>query len=138
MLFDTSVRALSSAAYLEYFRREAMFRVWRVWTRPARVHMQRDHVLCRLLAGARIPVVSVVQGVGAGAAVGLVLLGDHIVVAEEAKILFPSLSLDLVVEFQEVAHSQDAVHGRLAVECAVWPMPVVAMQEWLQGCLPLS
>jgi endonuclease/exonuclease/phosphatase (EEP) superfamily protein YafD len=44
----------------------------------------------------------------------------------------------LGVEFQEVAHSRDAAHGGLAVECAVWPMPVVAVQEGLQGCLPLS
>ena len=30
----------------------------------------------------------------------------------------------LAVEFQEVVHGRDAAHGRLAVECGVWPMPV--------------
>ncbi len=34
----------------------------------------------------------------------------------------------LAVEFQEVVHSRDAAHGWLAVECAVWAMPVVAMR----------
>ena len=43
----------------------------------------------------------------------------------------------LGVEFQEVAHGRDAAHGRLAVECGVWPMPVVAVQEGLQGGLAL-
>ena len=44
----------------------------------------------------------------------------------------------LGVEFQWVAHGGDAAHGRLAVECRVWPMPVVVVQEGLQGCLALS
>ena len=43
----------------------------------------------------------------------------------------------LGVEFQEVAHSRDAAHGRLAVEGRVWSVPVVAVQEGVQGCLAL-
>lgn len=43
----------------------------------------------------------------------------------------------LAVEFQEVVHGRDAAHGRLAVQCGVWPMPVVAVQERLQGCRAL-
>jgi len=43
----------------------------------------------------------------------------------------------LAVEFQEVVHGRDAAHGRLAVQRRVWPMPVVAVQEGLQGGLSL-
>lgn len=42
-------------------------------------------------------------------------------------------SSELAVEFQEVAHGRDAAHGRLAVQSGVWPMPVVAVHEGLQG-----
>lgn len=53
------------------------------------------------------------------------------------RVLACLVQLQLGVEFQEVAHGRDAAHGRLAVECGVWPMPVVAMQEGLQGRLAL-
>ncbi len=49
-----------------------------------------------------------------------------------------AIARDLVVEFQEVVHGRDAAHGRLAVECGVWPMPVVAVQEGLQGGFSLG
>ncbi|CAN0504606.1 unnamed protein product, partial [Phaeothamnion confervicola] len=55
----------------------------------ARERMQHIHVLCRLIAGAGVPVVSAIEGIGAGAAVGLALMGDRIVVGEGTKILFP-------------------------------------------------
>jgi hypothetical protein len=50
----------------------------------------------------------------------------------------PEQSWALAVEFQEVVHGRDTAHGRLAVESRVWPMPVVAVQEVLQGGLALS
>ena len=42
------------------------------------------------------------------------------------------------VESQEVVHGRDAAHGRLVIESGVWPAPVVAVNEWLQGSLALS
>jgi 2-(1,2-epoxy-1,2-dihydrophenyl)acetyl-CoA isomerase len=68
----------------------------------ARARMQHIHVLCRLVAGARVPVVSAVEGIGAGAAIGLALLGDEIVVGEGAKILFPFLKLGLVPDWGQL------------------------------------
>jgi 2-(1,2-epoxy-1,2-dihydrophenyl)acetyl-CoA isomerase len=65
----------------------------------ARSRMQHIHVLCRLVAGAGIPVVSAIEGVGAGAAVGLALLGDYIVVGAGSKILFPFLKLGLTPDW---------------------------------------
>lgn len=41
------------------------------------------------------------------------------------------------VESQEVVHGRDAAHGRLVVESGVWPAPVVAVNEGLQGSLEL-
>lgn len=38
---------------------------------------------------------------------------------------------------QEVVHGRDAAHGRPVVQSGVWPMPVVAVQEGLQGGLAL-
>lgn len=68
----------------------------------ARERMQHVHILCRLVAAARIPVVSAIEGIGAGAAVGLALLGDEIVVGEGTKILFPFLKLGLVPDWGQL------------------------------------
>lgn len=68
----------------------------------ARARMQHIHILCRLVAAARIPVVSAIEGIGAGAAVGLALLGDEIVVGEGTKILFPFLKLGLVPDWGQL------------------------------------
>jgi len=68
----------------------------------ARARMQHVAVLCRMVAGMRIPVVSAVEGIGAGAAVGLALLGDHIVVGTGARILFPFLQLGLVPDWGQM------------------------------------
>lgn len=68
----------------------------------ARARMQHVAVLCRLVAALRIPVVSAVEGVGAGAAVGLALLGDHIVVGPGTRILFPFLKLGLVPDWGQM------------------------------------
>ena len=61
----------------------------------ARERMRHGHRLCRLVAGSKIPVVSAIEGFGAGAAVGLALLGDFIVAGESTKILFPFFKLGL-------------------------------------------
>lgn len=68
----------------------------------ARARMQHIHVLCRLVAGAGVPVVSAIEGIGAGAAVGLALMGDRIVVGEGTKILFPFLKLGLAPDWGQL------------------------------------
>ena len=65
----------------------------------ARERMQHIHRLCAQIAALPLPVVSVIEGVGAGAAVGLALLGDYIVVGESAKILFPFLKIGLTPDW---------------------------------------
>lgn len=60
----------------------------------ARARMQHIHGLCRMIAGARNTVVSAVEGIGADGAIGLALLGDHIVVGERTKILLPFSNSD--------------------------------------------
>src|SRR5690606_40294968 len=68
----------------------------------ARERMRHIHVLCRLVGGARIPVVSAMEGFTAGAAVGLALLGDRNAVGRAARILFPFLTLGLSSEERRV------------------------------------
>ena len=69
----------------------------------ARARMRHVAALCRRVAGLRIPVLSAVEGFGAGAAVGLALLGDRIVVGEGTRILFPFLRLGLVPDWGQLA-----------------------------------
>ena len=68
----------------------------------ARERMRHIHVLCRLVAGAGIPVVSAMEGVTAGAAVGLALLGDRIVIGRNARVLFPFLKLGLAPDWGQL------------------------------------
>ena len=68
----------------------------------ARERMQHVHRLCGLVAQLGRPVVSAVEGFGAGAAVGLALLGDHIVVGPGTKMLFPFLALGLAPDWGQV------------------------------------
>ncbi len=65
----------------------------------ARDRMRHIHKLCRLVANTGLPVVSAIEGIGAGAAVGLALLGDYIVVGAGSKILFPFLKLGLTPDW---------------------------------------
>lgn len=68
----------------------------------ARERMQHVHVLCRLVAGAPVPVITAMEGVAAGAAVGLALLGDHIVAGPSTRVLFPFLKLGLVPDWGQL------------------------------------
>lgn len=68
----------------------------------ARERMRHIHRLCQLIAEAGVPVVSAIEGIGAGAAVGLALMGDRIVVGEGTKILFPFLRLGLVPDWGQL------------------------------------
>ncbi|MFT4256920.1 MAG: enoyl-CoA hydratase/isomerase family protein [Pseudoxanthomonas sp.] len=65
----------------------------------ARERMRHIHVLCRLVADAGVPVISAVEGFGAGGAVGLALLGDLIVVGRGSRLLFPFLKLGLAPDW---------------------------------------
>lgn len=65
----------------------------------ARERMQHIHRLCRALAHLPVPVVSAVEGFCAGAAVGMALLGDAIVVGKSTKIIFPFMKLGLVPDW---------------------------------------
>ncbi len=68
----------------------------------ARARMQHIQGLCRLVGTLPIPVVSAMEGIAAGAAVGLALLGDFIVAAPNTKILFPFLNLGLVPDWGQL------------------------------------
>jgi 2-(1,2-epoxy-1,2-dihydrophenyl)acetyl-CoA isomerase len=65
----------------------------------ARARMRHIARLCCLVEATRIPVVTAMQGFSAGACVGLALLGDHVVVGPDTKILFPFLKLALVPDW---------------------------------------
>lgn len=65
----------------------------------AQARMQHIHRLCRVLANSPVPVVSAVEGFCAGAAVGMSLLGDCVVVGKKTKILFPFMGLGLVPDW---------------------------------------
>lgn len=65
----------------------------------ARARMQHIHTLVRLVAATRLPVITAAEGFCAGAAVGLALLGDHIVVGAGSKILFPFFKLGLIPDW---------------------------------------
>ncbi|PHR62243.1 MAG: hypothetical protein COA43_00970 [Robiginitomaculum sp.] len=61
--------------------------------------MGHIHELCRLVAGANIPIVTAAEGICAGGAVGLSLLGDYIIVDSKTKIMVPFLKLGLVPDW---------------------------------------
>jgi len=65
----------------------------------ARARMRHIAALCRLVHGCSLPVVTAMEGVSAGACVGLALLGDYIVVGENTRILFPFMKLGLVPDW---------------------------------------
>jgi len=64
-----------------------------------RARMRHIHRLCTLVAEARLPVVTAIEGVGAGAAIGLALLGDYIVAGTGSKVLFPFMKLGLTPDW---------------------------------------
>jgi 2-(1,2-epoxy-1,2-dihydrophenyl)acetyl-CoA isomerase len=61
----------------------------------ARERMQHIHQLCRLLGQFPMPVISAVEGICAGAGVGLALLGDVVLAGTKTRFLFPFLKLGL-------------------------------------------
>ncbi len=65
----------------------------------ARARMRHIAALCRRVYGCSLPIVTAMEGFSAGACVGLALLGDHIVVGENTKILFPFMKLGLIPDW---------------------------------------
>ena len=65
----------------------------------ARARMEHGHRLCLLVGHFPIPVVCAVEGFCAGAAVGMALLGDYVVVGKGTKIIFPFMGLGLVPDW---------------------------------------
>lgn len=68
----------------------------------ARERMQHVAALCRLVADLRMPVVSAMEGIAAGAVVGLALLGDQIVAGPGTKVLFPFFKLGLTPDWGQL------------------------------------
>ena len=65
----------------------------------ARSRMRHIHLVCRTASNSGLPIVSAFEGVTAGAAVGLGLLGDAIVMGKTSKILFPFMKLGLTPDW---------------------------------------
>lgn len=65
----------------------------------ARERMQHGRALSQLFADAEIPVVTAIEGMGVGNSVGLALLGDYIVMGDNAFVMFPFLKLGLVPDW---------------------------------------
>lgn len=65
----------------------------------ARERMRHGHALTRLLAGSALPIVTAIEGSGAGAALGLALLGDYIVVGESSRMVFPFMKIGLTPDW---------------------------------------
>lgn len=86
----------------------------------ARERMQHVHVLCRLVANARFPVVSAMEGFTAGAVVGLALLGDRMVGGPGTRVMFPFLRLGLVPDWGQLLTLPRRVgigHARRLLTC---------------------
>lgn len=76
--------------------------------------MSHIHKLCRALAHSGFSIVSAVEGIAAGAAVGMALLGDHIVIGRGARVLFPFLRLGLTPDWAQLLTLPRRVGGATA------------------------
>lgn len=65
----------------------------------ARERMQHVHELCRLVANGGLPVVTALEGIGAGGGAGIAMLSDYVVVGPGSKLLFPFLKLGLTPDW---------------------------------------
>lgn len=65
----------------------------------ARARMQHGRLLSRTLGEAKIPVVTAIEGMGVGNSLGLAMLGDYIVMGDNAFVLFPFLKMGLVPDW---------------------------------------
>lgn len=88
----------------------------------AQERLRHGHRLARRFATLPLPVVTAIEGIGAGACLGLACLADHLVVGRNAKLLFPFLKLGLIPDWGTL-HSLPARVGlararRLLMEAA--------------------
>ncbi len=67
--------------------------------REARARMRHGRTLSRIMGEAKIPVVTSIEGMGVGNSVGLAMLGDYIVMGEDAFVMFPFLKLGLIPDW---------------------------------------
>ena len=67
--------------------------------RAARVRMQQNHRLVRLLLEAEKPVIAAIEGFAVGAGAGLAMLADTIVLAESGTIGFPFFRVGLTPDY---------------------------------------
>ncbi|WP_342806304.1 enoyl-CoA hydratase/isomerase family protein [Alteromonas sp. M12] len=65
----------------------------------ARERMRHGRLLSRTFAEAQIPVVTAIEGMGVGNSVGLAMLGDYIVMGDDAFVMFPFLKIGLVPDW---------------------------------------
>lgn len=65
----------------------------------ARERMRHGRKLSNLFAELDIPVVTAIEGMGVGNSVGLALLGDFILMGEDAFVMFPFLKLGLIPDW---------------------------------------
>lgn len=68
----------------------------------ARERMQHVSEVCRVLASLPMPVITAMEGITAGAGVGIALLGDETVMGQTSKIYFPFLRLGLVPDWGQI------------------------------------
>jgi 2-(1,2-epoxy-1,2-dihydrophenyl)acetyl-CoA isomerase len=90
----------------------------------AEARMLHVHAVCRALAASGLSIVSALEGVVAGAAVGMALLGDHIVVGNGTQILFPFLRLGLVPDWGQLLTLRQRVSKATAWRLVTSPVPV--------------
>ncbi|WP_454644731.1 enoyl-CoA hydratase/isomerase family protein [Bradyrhizobium liaoningense] len=90
----------------------------------AEERMRHVHAVCRALADSGLSIVSALEGVVAGAAVGMALLGDHIVVGQRTQILFPFLRLGLAPDWGQLFTLRQRVSKAIAWRLVTSPAPV--------------
>lgn len=99
----------------------------------AETRMRHVHAVCRALAECGLSVVSALEGVVAGAAVGMALLGDHIVVGRRTQILFPFLRLGLVPDWGQLFTLRQRVNKATAWRLVTSPAPVAGEEAFTIG-----
>lgn len=77
--------------------------------------MAEIHGICRLWAAAPMPIVSAMEGVAAGASVGLALLGDFVVAGPSSRILVPFMKLGLTPDWGLMATLPRRIGDRKSV-----------------------
>jgi 2-(1,2-epoxy-1,2-dihydrophenyl)acetyl-CoA isomerase len=99
----------------------------------AAARLQHIHTLCRALARCGYSIVSAIEGIAAGAAVGMALLGDHIVIGRGARVLFPFLKLGLTPDWGQLLTLPRRVGKAAAWRLVTSSDPVTAEEAFRIG-----